>query len=556
MAILKHIKSKNANYSNAIDYLIYQQDAKNKKPLRDEYGNTLLRNDLYMDGLNCVPLSFDKDCRMTNKKFHKNQKKEDVKSHHYIISFDPEDVTECGLTGERAQELCMDFVRKNFPGYQAIVVTHTDGDNHSGNIHTHIVINSVRKYEVERQDYMDKPNEEKAGYKHRSTNRFLTHLKKEVMAMCEREGLHQIDLLSPAPEKVTEAEFRAKSRGQEKMDKVNKKITAEGLSPSATTFQTQKDFLRKAIEDCSRKARDFEEFQSLLLENYNISVISQRGRYRYLHPDRSQRVTEKALGTDYGRDHLEEIFSRNVKGIRAEKKATAYHSPETDYRKDPLAIFYYRTQLRLVVDLQTNVKAMQSEAYAQKVKITNLQQMANTLIYIQEHGYDTRKELSIVTSEVREKLTKAYGKRRELSEKMKVLNSQIHYTGQYFSSKSTYAEFLKSGNKKNFRNEHVSEITAYEEARDWLKDFYPDGKMLSLKSLKERKRKLQESIDSQKTVIQNYKNNYKELETVSANVDAILKCQAMETEKTHPRTTEYKKHRKKGKKNHYDTIRI
>ena len=544
MAILKHIKSKNANYSNAIDYLIYQQDAKNKKPLRDEYGNTLLRNDLYMDGLNCVPLSFDKDCRMTNKKFHKNQKKEEIKSHHYIISFDPEDVTECGLTGERAQELCMDFVRKNFPGYQAIVVTHTDGDNHSGNIHTHIVINSVRKYAVERQDYMDKPNEEKAGYKHRSTNRFLTHLKKEVMAMCEREGLHQIDLLSPSPEKITEAEFRAKSRGQEKMDKINKKITAEGLRPSATTFQTQKDFLRKAIEDCSRQARDFEEFQSLLLENYNISVISQRGRYRYLHPDRSQRITEKALGTDYGRDHLEEIFSRNVKGIRAEKEAAAYHSPETDYRRDPLAIFYYRTQLRLVVDLQTNVKAMQSEAYAQKVKITNLQQMANTLIYIQEHGYNTRKDLSAVTSKAQERLTEAYDKKRELTGKMKVLNSQIHYTGQYFASKSIYAEFLKSGNKKNFRNAHVSEITAYEEARDWLKDFYPDGKMLSLKSLKERKRKLQESIDSQKTVIHNYKNHCKELETVSANVDAILRRQAMKTEIIHPRITEHQKPQK------------
>ena len=544
MAILKHIKSKNANYSNAIDYLIYQQDAKNKKPLRDEYGNTLLRNDLYMDGLNCVPLSFDKDCRMTNKKFHKNQKKEEIKSHHYIISFDPEDVTECGLTGERAQELCMDFVRKNFPGYQAIIVTHTDGDNHSGNIHTHIVINSVRKYAVERQDYMDKPNEEKAGYKHRSTNRFLTHLKKEVMAMCEQEGLHQIDLLSPAPEKITEAEFRAKSRGQEKMDKINKKITAEGLRPSATTFQTQKDFLRKAIEDCSRKARDFEEFQSLLLENYNISVISQRGRYRYLHPDRSQRITEKALGTDYGRDHLEELFSRNVKGIRAEEKATSYHSPETNYRRDPLAIFYYRTQLRLVVDLQTNVKAMQSEAYAQKVKITNLQQMANTLIYIQEHGYNTRKDLSAVTSKAQERLTEAYDKKRELTGKMKVLNSQIHYTGQYFASKSIYAEFLKSGNKKNFRNAHVSEITAYEEARDWLKDFYPDGKMLSLKSLKKRKQKLQETIDSQKTVIHNYKNHCKELETVSANVDAILRRQAMKTEIIHPRITEHQKPQK------------
>ena len=544
MAVLKHIKSRNANYSDVLEYLLFQHDEKSGKVLYDDLCRKLLREEYYIDGLNCEPMAFDVECKRTNAIFHKNQNQKDIKSHHYIISFDPADVTECGLTGERAQELCMDFVRKNFPGYQAIVVTHTDGDNHSGNIHTHIVINSVRKYAVERQDYMDKPNEEKAGYKHRSTNRFLTHLKKEVMAMCEREGLHQIDLLSPSPEKITEAEFRAKSRGQEKMDKINKKITAEGLRPSATTFQTQKDFLRKAIEDCSRQARDFEEFQSLLLENYNISVISQRGRYRYLHPDRSQRITEKALGTDYGRDHLEEIFSRNVKGIRAEKEAAAYHSPETDYRKDPLAIFYYRTQLRLVVDLQANVKAMQSEAYAQKVKITNLQQMANTLIYIQEHGYDTRKDLSAVTSEAQEKLTEAYGKKRELTEKMKVLNSQIHYTGQYFAFKGIYAEFLKSGNKKNFRNMHVSEITAYEEARDWLKDFYPDGKMLSLKSLRSRKEKLQDMIHSQKMTLQDLKCHCKELDTVSYNTDAILTRRAMEMEQTPKHLTTHHKSQK------------
>ena len=167
MAILKHIKSRNANYSDALNYLLYQHDEETGKPILDEYGNKLLREEFYMDGLNCSPLSFDKDCRMTNKKFNKNQKKEDIKSHHYIISFDPADAAECGLTGNRAQELCLEFARKNFPGYQALVVTHTDGGNQSGNIHTHIVINSVRKYAVKRQSYMDKPNEEKSGYKHR-----------------------------------------------------------------------------------------------------------------------------------------------------------------------------------------------------------------------------------------------------------------------------------------------------------------------------------------------------------------------------------------------------
>ena len=544
MAILKHIKSRNANYSDALNYLLYQHDEETGKPILDEYGNKLLREEFYMDGLNCSSLSFDKDCRMTNKKFNKNQKREDIKSHHYIISFDPADAAECGLTGKRAQELCLEFARKNFPGYQVLVVTHTDGGNQSGNIHTHIVINSVRKYAVKRQSYMDKPNEEKAGYKHRSTNRFLNHLKKEVMEMCEREGLHQIDLLSPAPEKVTESEFRAKAHGQKKLDRINKKIVQEGLRPAATTFQTQKDFLQDAIKECSRSAGTFEEFQSLLLENYNISVISQRGRYRYLHPDRDRRITEKALGTKYGRENLEKIFIHNGKVLQAEKGISADRSPETDYHKDPTAIFYYGTKLRLVVNLQTNVKAMQSEAYARKVKITNLQQMANTLIYIQEHGYDTRENLTVATSEAHRKLDDAQKRLRDLNAEMKSLNTQIHYTGQYFASKADYAEFLKSKHKKKYRSEHASEITAYEEARDWLKDFYPDGKMLSLKSLRSRKEKLQDMIHSQKMTLQDLKCHCKELDTVSYNTDAILTRRAMEMEQTPKHLTTHHKSQK------------
>ena len=531
MAILKHIKSRNANYADTLDYLLFQHDEKNGKTLLDDFGYKILREEFYMDSINCVPLSFDKECQKTNTRFHKNTKKGEIKSHHYIISFDPSDVSECGLTGKRAQELCLEFAKKNFPGYQTVVVTHTDGGNHSGNIHTHIVINSVRKNAVERQNYMDKPNEEKAGYKHRSTNRFLEHLKKEVMAMCEREGLHQIDLLSPASEKVTEAEFRAKTRGQKKLEQINQEIVQKGLKPTVTTYQTQKDFLRKAIDECSEPARNFKEFQSLLLENYNISVILQRGRYRYLHPDRNRRITEKALGTDYGMKHLEKRFLQNEKGIQPEHKTNAQHSIQGDYHKNPTAIFYYRTHLRLVVDLQTNVKAMQSEAYARKVKITNLQQMANTLIYIQEHGYDTRENLSRIISEASAKLNEAQESLDELSAELKTLNSQIHYTGQYFSSKGTYTEFIRSRSKKKFRSEHASELQAYEQARDWLKSFYTDGKMLSMKSLKSRKQNLQDKISSQKQALQELRSRCTELETVSYNVDAILDRTAMETEK-------------------------
>ena len=114
----------------------------------------------------------------------------------------------------------------------------------SGNIHTHIVINSVRKSAVERQPYMDKPHEEATGYKHRSTDKFMNTFKKTVMDRCQQEGLHQIDLLAPAERKIAQKEYMAQKHGQQKLDEINQKIIEDGLKPTSTVFLTQKEYLR------------------------------------------------------------------------------------------------------------------------------------------------------------------------------------------------------------------------------------------------------------------------------------------------------------------------
>lgn len=511
MAVLKHIKSRNADYSAAIDYLLFQHDEKTGKRVVDELDRCILREEFYMDGLNCDPMSFDKECQITNARFHKNQKESEIKSHHYIISFDPKDVSECGLTGPKAQSLCLDLARKIFPGYQALIVTHTDGHNESGNIHTHIVINSVRKESVAREPYMSQPHDHEAGFKHRSTNKFLEYFKQNVMEMCAKEGLHQIDLLSPAEVKVNQAEYMAQQSGQRKLEKLNEQIIADGFQPTTTVFQTEKQELRTAIEACASTAKSFEEFQAQLLENYQISVIEHRGRYSYLHPARDKRITDKALGTRYGKINLEECFLKNR----------------------PFSILYIKSHLRLVVDLQTNIKAMQSPAYAHKVKISNLQQMAETVLFIQEHGYDTQNDLKLSISQLEKKMENLQIQQANLSSKRKALNSRIHYTGQYLANKNTYSEFLKSKNRGIFRKHHLNAIHAYEEARDWLKSFNSDEKILSIKELKEQKENLQEQLDSIHDQIFTIRNELKEMETANKNVDAILHMQVPSKEKTH-----------------------
>ena len=104
MATFKHISSKNADYSAAEQYLTFEHDEFTMKPALDEAGRLILREDYRIATMNCGEEDFAVACMRANLRYGKNQKREDVKSHHYIISFDPRDAADNGLTVDRAQE--------------------------------------------------------------------------------------------------------------------------------------------------------------------------------------------------------------------------------------------------------------------------------------------------------------------------------------------------------------------------------------------------------------------------------------------------------------------
>lgn len=93
----------------------------------------------------------------------------------------------------------------------------------------------------------------------------------------------------------------AQKHGHQNWMKSIRKLS-NGLKPTSTVFLTQKEYLRNAIDECASTSNSFDEFQSKLLEQFQISVIDHRGRYSYLHPDRQKRITERASGTRYGKN--------------------------------------------------------------------------------------------------------------------------------------------------------------------------------------------------------------------------------------------------------------
>ena len=533
MAVIKHIASKNADYGESERYLIFQHNEYTQKPILDDKGHMILRDEYYLDGLNCDPFTFASECQELNSYYHKNKNFNEIKSHHYIISFDPKDRDECGLTGERAQQLGLTFAKKNFPGHQALVCTHTDGHNESGNIHVHIVINSLRKYDVPQESYMEFACESKAGYKHHLSIAYLAHLKQDVMDMCQKEGLHQVDLLSPAERKITEKEYWAQRRGQEKLDKLNQKMLEDGITPKETRYQTEKQFLRDAIDDAASTARSPEEFAKILDKKYHIIFKISRSRYSYLHPGRKKYITGRNLGTRYKEDFLLQTFKENAKSLSDRKMKTEEPQvPSTvkdlqtalspDASDIPVPFIFIKSDLRLVIDLQTCIKAQQSEAYAQKVKLSNLKQMAQTLAYIQEHGYNSLEDFHTALDQASDQTSAARKSLKDTEQQLKNVNEQIHFTGQYLAYKNVYADYRKSRNKDKFYEEHRAELSLYDTALRTLKEKSDGNKLPSMTALYAEKNQLIELRDMQREDFSNHRDYERELRTVSANIDMIL----------------------------------
>ena len=396
MATFKHISSKNADYGAAEKYLTFAHDEFSMKPTLDENGRLIPRENFRIATIGCGDEDFAIACMRANLRYGKNQKREDVKSHHYIISFDPRDGTDNGLTVDRAQQLGEEFCKTHFRGHQALVCTHPDGHNHSGNIHVHIVINSLRIEEVPLLPYMDRPADTRQGCKHRCTDAAMEYFKSEVMEMCHRENLYQIDLLHGSANRITEREYWAKRKGQAELDERNAEITAAGLTPRTTKFETDKEKLRQKIRAALDTSTTFEQFSALLLRQ-GITVKESRGRLSYLTPDRTKPITARKLGDDFDRTAVLARLEQNAHRV-VEERAAALKADKNAHKHSVIGRLNEKQTaikndgIQRTVDIEAKRAEGKGRGYEHWAKVHNLQQMAKAK-FLLDTGFGSQEEL-------------------------------------------------------------------------------------------------------------------------------------------------------------------
>ena len=541
MATIKHISSKNADYGAAEAYLTFEHDEFTMKPTLDEAGRLIPRQDYRLDTLNCGEEDFALSCIRANLRYGKNSKREDIKSHHYIISFDPRDAADNGLTVDRAQALGLAYCNEHFPGHQALVCTHPDGHNHSGNIHVHIVINSLRIAEVERKPYMDRASDTRAGDKHRCTAAAMRYFRSEVMEMCHREGLYQIDLLNGSRNKVTEREYWAKRKGQAKLDKENAALLAEGIAPRQTKFETDKDHLRQTIRQALSAAASFDEFSALLLRE-GVTVKESRGRLSYLTPDRTKPITARKLGGDFDRTAVLAVLEQN-----AQRGVTVRYTPQHQAARaaeQTAAIPEYlhagkgrlqgektgkidprQDSVQRLVDIEQKMAEGKGKGYERWAKIHNLKQAAKTLTIYQQYGFSSPEQLEAAVAT-------AYQEMRQTSGELKALETKLQGKRELRQQVLAYAktkpirEGLKAQKSEKaraaYRQANESDFIIAEAAARYFK---AQGltKLPGRKALQAEIEQLISEKDGLYNTYHEQKQRFRELQTVKRNIDQILR---------------------------------
>ena len=526
LATFKHISSKNADYGAAEAYLTFEHDEFTMKPTLDENGRLVPREGYRLATLNCGEEDFAVACLRSNLRYGKNQKREDVKSHHYIISFDPRDGTDNGLTVDKAQSLGEEFCNEHFPGHQAIVCTHPDGHNHSGNIHVHIVINSLRIEAVPLLPYMDRPADTKDGCKHRCTDAAMEYFKSEVMEMCHRENLYQIDLLHGSKNRVTEREYWAQKKGQLALDKENAAREATGQPTKPTKFETDKAKLRRTIRQALSQAGSFDEFSSLLLRE-GVTVKESRGRLSYLTPDRTKPITARKLGDDFDKAAVLALLTQNAHRAAEQSKAIPEypHTQKGRLREEKAAkTTPADNTLQRMVDREAKRAEGKGVGYDRWASLHNLKQMAATHNFLMENELLDLDKLDAAVESSRKALSEARESLRGIEQSISDKKSLRKVVNDYRRTRPTIDAHKKLSGRKaeNYRQSHEAEFIIYEAALRQLKVLAPGKKLPATSKLNTEIEALISEKNAAYNTYRTAKAEYEQLATAKRNAEQIL----------------------------------
>ena len=300
---------------------------------------------------------------------------------------------------------------------------------------------------------MQKPRDWCEDMKHSSTAQTMRHLRVEVMELCEGAGLYQIDLLNGSKERVSEAEYWARRRGQQKLDLANAALTATGQQPKQKKFETVKDTLQKQISSVLYRATSFEDFSDKLMQQYGITVKESRGRLSYLPAGRTKFIRAHSIGDKFEKEQVLAALAQNIRLVPT-IQPIATDKPD---------------RIQKLVDIQAKLKQGKGIGYERWAKKHNLKAMAQTVRLLQEKGLVNEDALDQRIAELDTKFHESLAVVKDLETRMAESKKLRSHAAAYKQYRPLAQKLKTVKSPVAFEEQYRAELTAYRAAAAYLK---------------------------------------------------------------------------------------
>jgi hypothetical protein len=210
-------------------------------------------------------------------------------------------------------------------------------------------------------------------------------------------------------------------------------------------------------------------------------------------------------------------------------------------RPDPTPPKPTPTRPQLVIDIENSIKAQNSPAYEHWAILFNLKQMSQTLIYIQQNGYENIEALHTAHKNSNADRNNIQNQLNDTQTELKALREQKKQAEIWRNNREVYQQYYNLRQKPSamnkFYEQNKTALEAYKKATKEIFEELKLEKVPSLKRLSAEIKALAETEKELKEALPVAQEKAKAINIATHNTNLLLGYRELELQDRHPSAT-------------------
>lgn len=261
------------------------------------------------------------------------------------------------------------------------------------------------------------------------------------------------------------------------------------------------------------------------MQDYGIEVRESRGRLSYLTPDRTKPVTARKLGTDYDKAAVLSVLAENASRAAKKEQAGQNHRESVIERlkhRKTSGTAPNQDSIQRMVDIPAKMGEGKGKGYEWWAKGFNLQQMSQTMIYLEECGFSCPEDVDHVIQESSDRQRALSKEIKSMEKKIADNKELIRQASVYRKTKPSYEGLKKARKRERYEEENRADLALFAAAGR----YFQERGMTKFPDLAKIKAENQSLVSRKNAIYSEYleqKTKTAELRRVKTNLDAMLR---------------------------------